>query len=279
MKKTTSPQDKKKDGEGSPRLLSPASAHAQVKRLLDDDLINAVFSGGYYIVYSDDDWLSFTDIGSRAQQERKRKKETTQQMCSVARQLIENTRQLSDRREGDSRHHQALSRHEMLLEELQFLITKSNLLPNAHAKHLRDEINIARSQLLRGGGIDEYDIMKTLQEIASLQGLAVGGAVAGRFVADIINPAEPGTEAPAAIAVHTITPQAETPAQQLPHCEEADRDSHFFQPLDYFHAYDIAEIGGCKHKHSHFFARHLKKNLLESDKARKQAQDANEIVP
>lgn len=264
MKKPSTPTGSELPPEAPPRRKKPTIAESAPQ-------FDAIFSGGYYIVYSRDDWFSFSDVSPTAApvQKRMRKTDEMLQLATVTRQLLEQ-QMFRIAEDTITRDVPNTTRRDALLGELHTLLNKSGLIHNQHQQHLKNEIDVARQQVLRGGGIDDYALMQTIQEIASLQGLSAGGSVAGKFVADIINTPEPES---AAIA-HPVA-SAHPPSV----FEEEAPDAFFFRPLEQFHAYDIAEIGGFRHQHSFFFARKLMKSLKDLDHLTKKEQDSSEIMP
>lgn len=247
-------------GNESQRRPSPS------RLLAGEDLANAVFSGGYFIILTEFELLPLNDVETRVQQKRNRKNEEALQLAALARQLSEN-QDTSPVPQKETTEEAAKVAHERLMQELQALVDRSALVQNPHEQHLKHELEIARRELLRDGSLDDTIIMQTLQEIAELQGLSgAGNSAAGIFVSETIDPPEPEN-------VRYSTPPLWPDA--LPEGEVPD----FYQGRqEHFSAYDVAGIGGWLHSPSYFFASKLKENLLELDNVPQQEATSNEIV-
>lgn len=259
-------------GEGSGGRRERSAPISAPQLTADLSLLNAVFSGGYYIAYYDEASLP-GDLRVRTEQKRIRKKEEQLFFAQLAQHVCE-LQKMPPEAEQDYRQ----SRHARLMDELQAMILRSDLVGHQHREHVKHEIDVARTQLLRGGSFDDTILMQTLQEIAADQGFSLAGSsiVSGRFVADIYTPDEPATpEKPDVVA----TTAHAVPISDPLFPTEAELDFYSLHLIDRFCAYDISEIGFSRHTQASFFARELSRLLLETDNSPRTEQDAAEIVP
>lgn len=241
----------------------PASPSSLPLHLSQPDF-DAVFAGGYYIMYVDASSSQYCEIKTKASQRRIRKKEEILQLANLTRQIIENCKTLPAPQEVDPR----IQRHEMLMQELQALVNRSGLVQNPHEEHLRHELDIARQQLLRNGSFDENVVMQTLQEIASEQGLSLAGSRAsGKFFSEITVPSE--HEFSQVEAVSGVPNESAVAA-------EDNSDFFHIHYLDRFSAYNIAEIGFFGPKHGGFFAYKLKDALQKAEELPHPEQTSSE---
>lgn len=257
------------EGSGGKRERSVPDSAPQITA--DINLLNAVFSGGYYIAYYDEASLP-QDVRVRTEQKRVRKKEEQLFFAQLAQHLCELRKPLPE-----TEHEYKQSRHEKLMDELQAMILRSDLVSHQHQEHIKHEIDVARTQLLRGGSFDETILMQTLQEIAADQGFSLSGSsvVSGRFVADIYTPEEPTVPERPETAVVTHAAPVSDPLFPT----ESELDFYSLHLIDRFCAYDISEIGFYRHVRASFFAQELSRLLLESDNAPHTEQDVAEIAP
>lgn len=233
-------------------------------RFSDHTLVDAIFSGGYYIVLVDENVSPAILRTTTAQMQRNRKKEEILRLANLVREATYSDLPKSLKSGSLDQtllpETQAISapQRERLIADLQTLITVSNYNNTEFDRHLAHELDIARKQVLNGGAIDDYALMQTLQEIASIQGLSVAGtSMRGRFTSDIFNEPEP-EQSPAAIAA---------PATQ---------DS--LKDYEQFYAYFISDVGGEKHHPSYFFAKKIVESILANDQAQKQEQDSSTLA-
>ena len=135
-------------------------------------------------------------------------------------------------------------------------------------RHLAHELDIARKQVLNGGAIDDYALMQTLQEIASIQGFsAAGTSMRGRFASDIFNEAEQ-EQAPASIPAPESSPSS----------TGQDSNPENLRDYEQFYAYFISDIGGVKHNPSYFFAKKVISSILAHDLVQEQEQDSSSLA-
>lgn len=266
----------------------PGIAEGNDIRFSNDDLLNAVFSGGYYIMLSDEELLRApsTPNTPRAKKKRTRKSEEMLELSNLTLQIMENVRTLAASPAEETDTKSGMPRHEKLLQDLQSLIVKSNLVQNDHQQHLKHELDVARQQILRGGAIDDYALMQTLQEIAEVQGLSmVGSSMGGKFAAETIDAPEPAKADDSSAQDPYSSFVTIRPSRAHHHtCDSQygslENDVEEFRHLhsDQFSAYDISEVGGCRHKKSPFFAKKIMDSLV-SITPKEQEQAAAEIVP
>ncbi len=242
-------------------------------RFSDHSLVDAVFSGGYFIVLINENTSPAILRSGTAQTTRNRKREEILRLANLVREATSCDAPKSLRTGSPDQaslpETQAIAapQRERLITDLQTLIAISNFNNTDFDRHLARELDIARKQVLNGGAIDDYALMQTLQEIASIQGLSVAGtSMRGRFASDIFNEAEP-EQAPAAI-----------PAPEAASGHSTDTPQESLKDYEQFYAYFISDIGGAKHHPSYFFAKKMIDSILANDLAQKQEQDSSTLA-
>lgn len=237
-------------------------------RFSDHSLVDAVFSGGYFIVLVDENTSPAILRTTTAQTHRNRKKEEILRLANLVREATSSDLPKSlrsgslDQTSLPETQNIAAPQRERLIADLQTLITISNYNNTEFDRHLAHELDIARKQVLSGGAIDDYALMQTLQEIASIQGLSVAGtSMRGRFTSDIFNEAEQ-EQAPATIPA---------PATQ-------DSGQENLKDYEQFYAYFISDVGGEKHHPSYFFAKKIIDSILANDLVKEQEQDSSTLA-
>lgn len=242
-------------------------------RFSDQSLVDAVFSGGYFIVLVDENTSPAILRTTTAQTTRNRKREEVLRLANLVREATSSDLPKSlksgslDQTSLPETQGIGAPQRERLIADLQTLIAISNYNNTDFDRHLAHELDVARKQVLSGGGIDDYALMQTMQEIASIQGFSMAGtSMRGRFTSDIFNAAEP-EQAPAAIAA----PEASATAAK------ADSPENL-KDYEQFYAYFISDIGGEKHHPSYFFAKKIIDSILANDAVKEQEQDSSTLA-
>jgi hypothetical protein len=256
-------------------------------RFTDNEFIDAVFSGGYYIVLMNGDVQPDIFSKTKLQTLKNRKNEEVLRLANQVKEIIGRSVEGNVRASANTENHinfrpnltdTSDSLRERLLADLQTLIHTSNYNNTEFDRHLAHELDIARKHVLNGGAIDDYALMQTMQEIASIQGLSVvGTAMRGRFASDIMN--EPDLSSFTAVPQPNISADDSTLGSTVFNNDIAEFQHGDLREYDQFSAYSIRELGVSKHHPSFFFAKKLMTSLLNAEPLKEQEQSSAEVTP